>query len=137
MNGCIFCAIVSGEEPASLVYEGRHVIAIMDIAPATRGHALVLPRAHRSDLTDISAEEAHHVLDGALEVVRLMRAGLNPAGINLVHATGAAAWQTGFHFHIHVIPRYDAGELTLPWPFDQPRADRTALEEVATRIRGD
>ena len=136
MSDCIFCAIVAGDAPASRIYEDDHVVGIMDISPATRGHALVLPKTHHKDLRDIPRDAAHRVLGGTLTVVELIDAALSPAGFNLVHATDRAAWQTVFHFHIHVVPRYDPTELAIPWPFDQPRADRAVLDELADAIRG-
>lgn len=135
MSDCIFCSIVAGEAPASRIYEDERVVAIMDIAPATRGHALVIPKEHYKDLRDIPREAAHQVLDGSLATVELLDKALSPAGFNIVHATDRAAWQTVFHFHVHVVPRYDAMELTLPWPFDTPRADRATLDELAELIR--
>jgi len=112
---CIFCKIVAGELPARVVAEDERTIAFMDIAPATRGHALVIPRAHSADLAAIGPEDLQAVVLGAQRLAARMRERLGADGVNLLNACGAAAWQTVFHFHIHVIPRYDADPLRLPW----------------------
>ena len=105
----------------------------MDINPATRGHALVIPRRHAADLLDIDADELCHCAVAAQRVARRMEAALEPDGFNLLNATRAAAWQTVFHFHLHVIPRYEDDPLKLPWI---PRgADMDEISAIAATIR--
>jgi histidine triad (HIT) family protein len=112
---CIFCKIVAGELPASIVDEDEQTISFMDIAPATRGHALVIPRVHATDLQSVDPEDLSAVALASqrLAVRALERLGAN--GVNLINSCGAAAWQTVFHFHVHVIPRYQGDPLRLPW----------------------
>ena len=134
MDGCIFCAIAEGSAPARRIYEDEHAIAFMDINPATDGHALVIPRAHVRDLWDIDEPAASQVMAASVRVAAQMRKALEPDGINILHATGAAAFQTVFHFHLHLIPRYLGDPIKLPWV---PRpGDRTKIEALAEKIAG-
>ena len=112
---CIFCKILAGELPASVVDEDERTIAFMDIAPATRGHALVIPRAHAADLLSVGAEDLAAVGLAAQRLASRMKERLGADGVNLLNACGSAAWQTVFHFHVHVIPRYEGDPLRLPW----------------------
>jgi histidine triad (HIT) family protein len=112
---CIFCKIVAGELPSTIVDEDDRTIAFMDIAPATRGHALVIPRAHSADLLSIDAAELEAVVIASQRLAARAKERLGADGVNLVNSCGGAAWQTVFHFHIHVIPRYEGDPLRLPW----------------------
>jgi histidine triad (HIT) family protein len=112
---CIFCKIIAGELPAQIVEEDERTIAFMDINPATRGHLLVIPRAHSRNVLEISAEDLAATIASAQRMAQRVNQRLEPAGINLLNACGSAAWQTVFHFHIHVIPRYEDDPLKLPW----------------------
>jgi histidine triad (HIT) family protein len=134
-EGCVFCSIVSRAEPAEFVFQSDSVVAIMDLHPATDGHVLVMPRRHAWDLWEVAAEDAQRTMAASLQVARMIRDALAPDGINLVHASGLAAWQTVFHFHLHVIPRYKGDSLVPPWPLDQPEAERSLLQTLAERIR--
>jgi histidine triad (HIT) family protein len=134
VESCVFCSIVGGTEPAEFVLQDESVVAFMDLHPATEGHVLVLPRRHARDLWEVAAEDAERTIAASLQVARMIRQALAPDGINLVHASGAAAWQTVFHFHLHVIPRYKDDSLVPPW-LNQPPADRSVLRALAERIR--
>jgi histidine triad (HIT) family protein len=112
---CIFCKIVAGELPSRIVDEDERTIAFMDIAPATRGHALVIPRAHTRDLLSIAPEDLAATAIAAKRLAARAAGRLGADGVNLLNACGEAAWQTVFHFHIHVIPRYTSDPLQLPW----------------------
>ena len=112
---CIFCKIVAGELPARIVDEDERTIAFMDIAPATRGHALVIPRAHSVDLLEIGEEDLAATALAARRLAGRQKERLGADGVNLLNACGSAAWQSVFHFHIHVIPRYRDDPLRLPW----------------------
>ena len=112
---CIFCKILAGEIPARSVDEDERTIAFMDIAPATRGHALVIPRNHASDLLSVPPEDLQAVASAAQSLAGRMKDRLGADGVNLLNSCGASAWQTVFHFHMHVIPRYDGDPLRLPW----------------------
>jgi histidine triad (HIT) family protein len=112
---CTFCKIVAGEVPATIVDEDERTIAFMDIQPASRGHALVIPRAHAADVHTITHEDLAAVAVAAQRLAAKVRDNLGADGVNLLNSNGAAAWQTVFHFHMHVIPRYAGDPLRLPW----------------------
>ena len=112
---CLFCRIVAGELPATIVDEDARTLAFMDINPATRGHALVIPRAHAADLHSLARADLEACAVAAQRLAGRMRARLGADGINLINSCGAAAWQTVFHFHVHVVPRYVGDPLELPW----------------------
>jgi histidine triad (HIT) family protein len=112
---CIFCKIVAGELPGQIVEEDERTIAFMDINPGTRGHLLVIPRAHARNLLEISPEDLGATIATAQRMAQRVNQRLEPAGINLINSCGSAAWQTVFHFHVHVIPRYEDDPLKLPW----------------------
>ena len=135
MPECLFCRIVAGELPSTRVHEDERVIAIMDIFPATRGHALVIPRAHAADIRDVAADD----LAAAAQAARLLAGRaverLGADGVTVMQSNGAAAWQTVFHYHVHVIPRYEGDPLVLPWtPGGEPTAAEE-LERLASSLR--
>ena len=133
---CIFCKIVAGEIPATIVDESERTIAFMDIAPATRGHALVIPRVHAKDVHDVDLEDLAAVAAAAQRVAAKARENLGADGVNLLNSSGAAAWQSVFHFHVHVIPRYDGDPLRLPWVPAAP-GDMDAIAAAGAELRGD
>jgi histidine triad (HIT) family protein len=112
---CIFCKIIAGELPSRRVDEDERTIAFMDISPATRGHALVIPREHSRDLTEIEPADLTAVALAAQRLARRAKDVLGADGVNLINSCGPVAWQTVFHFHMHVIPRYANDPLRLPW----------------------
>jgi histidine triad (HIT) family protein len=130
---CLFCRIVAGEIPATRVAEDDRTVAFMDINPATWGHALVVPREHSADLLDISDDDLERTMLAARRLTLRMQGALNPDGFNILNSCGRAAWQTIFHFHLHVIPRYDDDPLKLPWIPGSGDPDEIAA--VADRIR--
>jgi histidine triad (HIT) family protein len=130
---CIFCQIVRGEIPAQVVEQDEHTITFMDIAPATRGHALVIPRRHAADLWEIDPDQLAAVATAAARQARRARERLGAHGVNLINSCGAAAWQTVFHFHMHVIPRYLGDPLKLPWV--PTPADMDEIAAVADQLR--
>lgn len=131
---CIFCKILAGELPARIVDEDERTIAFMDIAPATRGHALVIPRSHATDLLSVEREDLSAVALAAQRLAARMKERLGADGVNLLNSCGAAAWQTVFHFHVHVIPRYEDDPLRLPWIPSE--GDRAQIEAAAQELSG-
>jgi histidine triad (HIT) family protein len=128
---CIFCKIVAGELPASIVDEDERTVSFMDINPATRGHALVIPRQHARDLLSVEPDDLAAAALAAARLAERISERLGPAGVNLLNSCGAAAWQTVFHFHIHLIPRYEGDPLRLPWtptPGDPAEIEAAAQE---------
>ena len=132
---CVFCAISAGDAPAEIIDSDQHTVAFMDISPATRGHALVIPRAHHADLMEVPAEDLERTAAAAQRLAQKLKNTLNPAGFNVINACGAAAWQTVFHFHLHVIPRYEDDPLELPW-VPSP-GDPGEIASAASQIRGE
>ena len=130
---CIFCKIIAGELPSQTVDEDERTVAFMDINPATRGHLLVVPRNHARDLLEISSEDLAATMATVHRVAGRVSERLSPAGINLLNSCGAAAWQTVFHFHVHVIPRYEDDPLRLPWI--PSGGDPAEIEAVARELR--
>jgi len=131
---CIFCKIVAGDLPATIVDEDERTLAFMDIAPATRGHVLVIPRAHSADLLSVDGEDLSAVALAAQRVAQKVKERLGADGVNLLNSCGAVAWQTVFHFHVHVIPRYKDDPLRLPWV---PTAgDPAQIEAAAQELSG-
>lgn len=115
MENCIFCKIAAGEIPSATVYEDERFRAILDLGPATKGHTLILPKKHFKDVTELDAETAAGVLPLAAKLGSAMIKNLGCTGFNLVQNNGETAGQTVFHFHMHVVPRYDSGKAILNW----------------------
>ena len=109
---CLFCKMVAGDLPGTIIDSDELTVSFMDIYPVTRGHALVVPRNHSRDLHEIGTEDLAAV---TLAAQRLAARARGADGINLTNFCGPAAWQTVFHFHLHMIPRYDHDPLRLPW----------------------
>jgi histidine triad (HIT) family protein len=134
VEDCIFCKILAGELPAETLQEEEHTVAFMDINPWTRGHAVVVPRRHSRNLHEIEDEDLERTTVAAKRLALTMRDRLACDGVNLLNSCEAAAWQTIWHFHIHVIPRYDDDPLELPTRPQQAEPDE--LKAVADELRG-
>lgn len=114
-NNCIFCKIANGEIPSATIYEDEDFRVILDLSPASKGHALILPKEHYANLFELDDEKAGKVLVVAKKVITKMKEILNCDGYNLVQNNGEAAGQTVNHFHLHLIPRYDGDNVGLQW----------------------
>lgn len=111
---CVFCAIIAGDAPAIRVHEDDAFVAILDIRPFTRGHALVIPKAHTVDLTDTPPETIAAMATIGQRIARAARAsGLHADGNNIAINDGKAAFQSVFHIHLHVVPRRDGDKLSF------------------------
>lgn len=134
-RACIFCDIVSRRTAASIVFEDESVIVFMSLHPVTPGHLLVVPRAHTSGLEDIDSTMAGQLWSVGHDMARaLRRSTLRCDGINLFVCDGEVAFQTVFHFHLHVIPRYEGDSWNVS-PEDGPARDRSLLDLDAHAIR--
>lgn len=133
-QGCIFCAIVTRQAEASVVYEDDTVVAFMDLNPVTPGHLLVVPRKHAVGLEDLDGATSAHAWSVGHEMSRaLRRSDLGCDGINVFLCDGEAAFQTVFHFHLHVIPRYVGdGWSLIPEPLER---ERILLDNDARAIK--
>ena len=132
MNDCIFCSIVSGAIPARKVYEDSDHIAFLDIFPANPGHTLVIPKVHRSDIHEMSASEYGNLAATTKIVADLVHQKLDSEGMTIFQMNKVAGWQSVFHTHFHVIPRYTDDSLHKPWDI-QP-ATEADLDSVAQRL---
>jgi histidine triad (HIT) family protein len=132
---CLFCGIVAGTIPSETIDTDDRTVAFMDINPATPGHALVVPREHSADLLEIGQDDLTATVLAAQRLSKRMKEALDADGIDLINACGAVAWQTVFHFHIHVVPRYEDDPLKLPW-VPKP-GDSDDIAELANRLRGE
>ncbi len=136
---CIFCKIVAGELPSTKVDEDELTIAFMDINPGTRGHALVIPKAHSQDLLSIEHGDLEACMATAQRLAGRVKENLGADGVNLLNCCGADAWQTVFHFHIHVIPRYKddpvKDDIKLPW-IPTP-GDMDDIAAAGAQLRGE
>ncbi len=130
---CIFCKIAAGELPAQIVDEDELTVSFMDISPATRGHALVIPRRHSKNLLEIRQEDLEASIYAAQRLATRVTERLGADGVNVINSCGSAGWQTVFHFHLHVIPRYEGDPLRLPWT---PReGDPEEIAATADQLR--
>mgnify|MGYP001034650085 CR=1 FL=1 len=112
---CIFCKIAHGDIPSSTIYEDDDFRIILDLGPATRGHALILPKSHYADLFELPQDMAGRVMMLAQKTASVMRDKLSCDGFNLVQNNGESAGQTVFHFHMHLIPRYENDGQNILW----------------------
>ena len=132
-ENCIFCKIANGEIPSTTVYEDDDFRVILDLSPASKGHALILPKEHYANLYELPDEAASKVLIVAKNVVAKMTKALGCDGYNLVQNNGEVAGQTVFHFHMHLIPRYKEDQLGLGWKMGElTDADR---EDILAKLK--
>lgn len=114
-ENCIFCKIANGEIPAATLYEDEDFRVILDLGPASKGHALILPKQHAANLFELPDELAAKVMPLAKKIASKLQEGLGADGINVVQNNGEAAGQTVFHFHLHLIPRYQNDTVNVTW----------------------
>lgn len=133
-DDCIFCKIAAGEIPSKTIYEDDKYRVILDLGPATRGHALILPKNHYANLFELPEEDAKEVICLAKKMATIMKDKLGCDGFNLVQNNGEAAGQTVFHFHMHLIPRYENDGQEIGWKPGSPSQDE--LEEIKKQIAG-
>ena len=132
MEDCIFCKIANGEIPTKTLYEDADFRVILDLGPATKGHALILPKEHAANLYELPDETAGKVLVLAKRMALTMREKLHCDGLNLVQNNGEVAGQTVSHFHLHLIPRYKGDGQQINWVPGKPTQEE--LEEVKMEI---
>lgn len=129
---CIFCKIANGEIPSKTLYEDEEFRVILDLGPATKGHALILPKNHYANLYELPEDTAAHAMLLAKKMAIKMTDKLHCDGFNLVQNNGEIAGQTVFHFHIHLIPRYKDDNQEIGWKKGEPSQEE--LEEVKNQI---
>ena len=133
MTDCPFCAIVAGDAPAYRIREDERTLAFLDVAPVNPGHALVVPKAHRETLTEMTPDLAADTFRSARRVAAAVEAAFDPDGLDLVQSSGEAAGQEVFHAHVHVLPRHGDDGVAVEWPRGELREEDG--REVAARIR--
>ena len=131
---CIFCKIANGEVPSKTLYEDDKFRVILDLGPATKGHALVLPKEHFANLYELPEETAGEAMKLAKKMVTKMTESLGCEGFNLVQNNGDLAGQTVYHFHMHMIPRYQADGQKIGWKPQEVTQEE--LEEIKNTIVG-
>ena len=114
-ENCIFCRIADGDIPSTTVYEDDSFTVIMDLSPATRGHALIIPKDHMDDIFEMDEKTAGKLFKLAVRVAKAMKKALKCDGLNIVQNNGAIAGQTVRHFHLHLIPRYEGDGQSILW----------------------
>ena len=132
-DDCIFCKIANGEIPSATLYEDEDFRVILDLGPASKGHALILPKQHQKDLCELDDAVAAKVLPLAGKMGRAMKKALHFDGFNLVQNNGEAAGQTVMHFHMHMIPRYANGPQMVLW--NPGKLDDTEKTEIIEKVK--
>ena len=132
-ENCIFCKLANGVFPTATIYEDEDFRVILDLGPASKGHALILPKEHYANLYELSDEVAAKVLIVAKKVITKMTEVLGCDGYNLVQNNGEAAGQTVFHFHMHLIPRYKDDQVGLGWNMGELTDE--VKEEILSKLK--
>jgi len=135
VTDCVFCRIVAGDLPATLVYQDDAVVGFLDLFPVVPGHTLMVPRRHATDLLDCPNDLAGRLFAASARVAAAVLAATGADGFNVWSANGPAAGQTVFHLHLHVLPRFAADQFGLRFPIERREASRGELEAMASRIR--
>ena len=130
-SDCIFCKIVRKEAPASIVAEDEQTLVFMDLFPVSAGHTLIIPKAHFPDLFAANSADLGAVIERSREVALALRRVLEPDGIGVYQLNGAAAGQTVFHYHMHLVPRMQGDPTTL---HGRSQADPAELEALAAKL---
>ncbi len=133
MSDCVFCGIVAGRIPSTKVHEDELTLAFMDIGEVNPGHVLVAVKPHVENIYGLDETLAAAVLQTAARVARAVKKTYSPEGLTLYQANGSAAGQTVYHFHLHIVPRYEKDGMNLTWPVNNP--PREQLEANAAKLR--
>ena len=127
-ENCIFCKIANGEIPSATLYEDEDFRVILDLGPASKGHALILPKEHAANIFELPDDLAAKAIVLAKKIATTLKEGLHADGVNIVQNNGEAAGQTVFHFHMHIIPRYKGDTVNVTWKPGELTED--AKEEI-------
>ena len=131
--GCVFCRIRDGELPSMRVYEDDRTLVIMDINPLNSGHCLVVTKAHAATLWDADPADLQAAIAAAQKVAVALKTAVKPDGLNMLQANGTAAFQSVFHYHLHLIPRWNNDGKGFDWPLVP--GDRAQIQAVGVRLR--
>ncbi|WP_175615867.1 HIT family protein [Piscibacillus halophilus] len=134
MSDCIFCKIIDGEIPSAKIYEDEHVYAFLDISQVTEGHTLVIPKNHKQDIFELDDETASNLFKAVPKVANAIKSAYQPKGMNLLNNNCSFADQSVFHYHIHVIPRYDENDgFKSQWKVSNESSPEK-LQEISNKI---
>ena len=133
MENCIFCKIVKGEVSSNKIYETDRTLVFLDANPISKGHSLIISKEHHEDIFNIDEGYLKDIIITAKELSKKMKRNLGVSGVNILHASGKDAQQSVFHFHIHLVPRYENDGLNA-WPKSDYKQEN--FEEIANKIRG-
>lgn len=132
-DNCIFCKIAAGELPSYTIYEDDDFKAFMDISPASKGHTILIPKQHEDNIFDLDETVAAKLLPVASRIAKALKAELQCEGLNLLQNNGEIAGQTVFHFHIHLIPRYEGDKVVIKMVQDKYEGE--PFEELSEKIK--
>lgn len=132
-DNCIFCKIAAGEIPSYTIYEDDDFKAFMDISPASKGHTILIPKQHADNIFDLDEAVAAKLLPVASRIAKALKAELQCEGLNLLQNNGEIAGQTVFHFHMHLIPRYEGDKVVVKWVQDKYEGE--PFEKLSERIK--
>jgi histidine triad (HIT) family protein len=135
-DNCIFCKINKGEIPSTTIYEDEDFKVILDINPASKGHAVILPKNHAADIFELGEEDGAKIFPVAKKCATAMKKVLHCDGINILQNNGEIAGQTVFHLHVHLIPRYKDDTVTISWKPGEPEKDAAALAQQIRDVLG-
>src|SRR5258705_725691 len=133
MTDCVFCRIVAGQIPSTRVFEDEHTLAFMDLGQVNPGHVLVTVKKHAANLFELEVVQAEAIARATVKISNAIKKAYEPEGLSVYQANVKAAGQTGFHYHVHLLPRHEADGMELTWPVKNP--PREKLEGYAEKIR--
>lgn len=132
-SDCVFCKIIKGEIPATTIYEDDDFKAFLDISPASKGHTVIIPKKHIADIFEMDDSTSQKIFKVVTKISKAMKEELNFDGLNILQNNGQAAGQTVFHFHIHLIPRYENDDIRLGWKPE--KVDFSEITKIAENIK--
>lgn len=133
-NECLFCKIANGEIPSDTIYEDEDFRVILDISPASDGHAIILPKNHAANLFELEKEDAAKIMGVAKKVGKAMKESLGCDGLNVLQNNGEAAGQTVFHLHLHLIPRYIKDRVNINWEYGDGKDNKQIAEKIKSAL---
>lgn len=134
-DNCIFCKLANGKIPTNSIYEDEDFKVIMDLSPASRGHAIILPKTHAENLYELPEEYCNGIMSVAKKCASAMKKTLGCAGLNVLQNNGEIAGQTEFHLHMHLIPRYEDDQIRIKWVPNENPAKHEDPAAVAEEIK--
>lgn len=134
-SNCIFCKIISGEIPSSTIYEDDYFKVILDISPASKGHAIIIPKIHVENIFELDEFYASKIFVVATKVAKAMKDELQCDGFNILQNNGKIAGQSVFHFHMHLIPRYKEDNVTIKWCLGEYKGNDLSILASAIKKR--